>query len=286
VTDPPESTRDPSGDGLSAEELARRSGSFGAAASLYERFRPGPPADAIDWILPTRPTAVVDLGAGTGALTKLLVERADTVFAVEPDERMLAVLTKNLPGVRAVVGQGEAIPLPDSSADAVVASSSWHWMDPDRTLAEVARVLTPGGTLGAVWSGPDREGPFLQQAEALLSSGSGSAREPDAPESESDIDMADTILGRGTPDPILAIPSDSPFGQPDYQIFIWNVPLNADDLIGLLGTFSWIILMPEAQREKAFAEARRVLKEGLGVEGDVTVDVQYRADAWRTRLTQ
>jgi SAM-dependent methyltransferase len=239
---------------------------------------------AVDWILQTRPAAVIDLGAGTGALTKLLIERADTVFAVEPDERMLAVLTKNLPGVTAVVGQGEAIPLPDSSADAVVASSSWHWMDPDRTLAEVARVLTPGGTLGAVWSGPDRDGPFLQQAEALLSSGSGGASESDRPESGSDIDMADTILGRDTPDPVLAIPADSPFGQPEYEVFTWDVALNADDLIGLLGTFSWIILLPEAQREKIFAEARRVLKDGLGVEGDVTVDVQYRADAWRARL--
>jgi SAM-dependent methyltransferase len=270
--------------GLSPEEKARRSGSFGGAASLYERFRQGPPTDAVDWILQIRPTAVVDLGAGTGALTKLLVERADSVFAVEPDQRMLEVLTANLPGVTALSGRGEEIPLPDSSVDAALASSSWHWMDPARTLAEVARVLTPGGTLGAVWSGPDPDGPFLQQAQVLLSSGSGE-REPVTPAPEDDIDMASAIMDRNTPDPVLVIPPTSPFGQPENKVFTWNVPLNADELIGLLGTFSWIITMSEDQRARVFAEARRILKDGLGVEGAVTVDVQYRADAWRTRLS-
>jgi SAM-dependent methyltransferase len=215
-----------------------------------------------------------------------LVDRADAVFAVEPDERMLSVLTKSLPGVTAVIGRGEEIPLPDSSVDAAIASSSWHWMDPERTLAEVARVLTPGGTLGAVWSGPDRDGPFLQQAEALLSSGSGRASQPEPAASGPVMDMAGAVLGRNTPDPILAIPSVSPFAQPAHRIFSWDVALNADELIGLLGTFSWIITMPEVDREKVFATARRALKEGLGVEGDVTVDVQYRADAWRTQLAR
>ena len=60
------------------------------------------------------------------------------------------------------------MPLPDSCADAVVASASWHWMDPVPALHEVARVLVPGGILGALWSGPDPEGPFLAQARALL----------------------------------------------------------------------------------------------------------------------
>ena len=91
---------------------------------------------------------VVDLGAGTGALTRLLVGRADEVVAVEPDDRMRAVLTEAVPGSRAVAGRGEAIPLPDASVDAVVASSSWHWMDPVPTLLEVGRVLVPGGVAG------------------------------------------------------------------------------------------------------------------------------------------
>ena len=132
---------------LSSEEKDRRSGSFGESALLYERFRPGLPPEAVDWMLQTRTRTVVDLGAGTGAMTKLLVERTDRVIAVEPDERMLEVLAGNNPSVTALRGRGEAIPLPDSSADAVVASASWHWMDPLKALGEAARVLVPEASL-------------------------------------------------------------------------------------------------------------------------------------------
>jgi hypothetical protein len=64
----------------------------------------------------------------------------------------------------------------------------------------------------------------------------------------------------------------------------WDVALTADELIGLLGTFSWIITMPEDRRTHVIAEARRLLRDGLGISGDVTVDVQYRSEAWRTQL--
>ena len=80
---------------------------------------------------------------------------------------MRAVLTEENP-VRAVKGYGESIPIPDGCADVVVASSSWHWMDPVPTLREVRRVLVQGGILGRSWAGPDPEGPFLLEAQALL----------------------------------------------------------------------------------------------------------------------
>ena len=153
---------------LTPEQKAERAASFGGAASHYERYRPGPPVEAVDWVLPTPVRTVVDLGAGTGALTRLLVGRADEVVAVEPDDRMRAVLAESVPGVRAVAGRGESIPLPDASVDAVIASSSWHWMDPVPTLLEVGRVLVPGGTLAAVWSGPDPDAGLISQARALL----------------------------------------------------------------------------------------------------------------------
>ena len=153
---------------LPSDEKSRRAGSFGGVASHYERYRPGPPVAAVDWLLPTHVGRVVDLGAGTGALTRLLIDRADEVVAVEPDDRMRGVLTEEIPGVRAVSGRGESMPLPDSSVDAVLASSSWHWMDLIPALHEVGRILVPGGVLGALWSGPDPEGPFIVQARACL----------------------------------------------------------------------------------------------------------------------
>jgi SAM-dependent methyltransferase len=267
-------------------EKAKRAGSFGAAASHYERYRPGPPVEVVDWILPRHVARVVDLGAGTGALTRLLIDRADEVVAVEPDDRMRSVLTKEVPRVRAVMGRGESMPLPDGCADAVLASSSWHWMDPVPTLHEVGRILVPGGILGALWSGPDPEGPFLVQAQALLaeqSEGANSAssdRTGDPGSSE----FVSLIMGDALrPVSSLEIPLGVPFDPPEHEVFTWDVALNADDMVGLLGTLSWIITMPEETRQGVIAEARRLLRALLGVEGDVTVDVAFRSDAWRSR---
>jgi SAM-dependent methyltransferase len=265
---------------LPAEEKAKRAGSFGGVASHYERYRPGPPEAAVDWILPARVARVVDLGAGTGALTRLLVDRADEVVAVEPDDRMRSVLSTEVPGVRVVKGRGEEIPVPDSSADAVLASSSWHWMDPVPTLHEVGRVLVPGGTLGVLWSGLDPEGPFLAQAQALLAEYS----QRTAPGADDGAEFAGLIMGDANrPTSSLEIPPGVPFGPPQRRVFTWNVALDADELIGLLGTFSWIITMPEQTRMGVIAEARRLLGELLGVEDDVTVDVEFRAEVWRSQ---
>jgi SAM-dependent methyltransferase len=274
---------------LSAEEKAARSGVFGDVATHYERFRPGPPAAAVDWFLPERVHRVVDLGAGTGALSRLLVDRADEVVAVEPDERMRAVLAGEVPQIRVVDGRGEATGLADDCADAVLASSSWHWMDPARALAEAARILVPGGTLGAVWSGPDPDGTFVAQARALLSRGAptdgddGDGR-GDGTRGESDAELASVVNGDGNrPVSALEVPDGGPFPRPDHQVIRWDVALDADDIIGLLGTFSWVITMPEAARRRVSDQARRLLREHLGVEGDVTVDVGFRAECWRTR---
>ena len=166
---------------LPADQKAKRSGSFGAVASHYDRFRPGPPTAAVDWLLPIHVERVVDLGAGTGALTRLLVGRADEVVAVEPDDRMRSVLAREVPEVRAVTGRGESMPLPDGCADTVLASSSWHWMDPVPSLREVARVLKPKAILGAMWTGPDPDGPFIAQARPCSPSAQARATEVSPP---------------------------------------------------------------------------------------------------------
>jgi SAM-dependent methyltransferase len=272
---------------LPAPEKAKRAGSFGGAASHYERYRPGPPVTAVDWILPGHVAKIVDLGAGTGALTRLLLDRAEEVVAVEPDDRMRSVLAEQVPGARAVMGRGESIPVADGSADAVLASSSWHWMDPVATLSEVARVLAPGGTLGVVWSGPDPEGPFLAQARAVLtehSSGTAGSASRAGPGDAAGSELASLVMADADRRaPSLEIPAGVAFDQPEHRVFTWDVALDADELIGLLGTFSWIITMPDETRERVLAEARRLLRDALGVEGDATVAVAFRADAWRAR---
>ncbi len=255
-----------------------RSGSFGEVAANYERFRPGPPVAAVDWLLPTHVERVVDLGAGTGALTRLLIGRTDEVVAVEPDERMRSVLVNEVPDATAVDGRGESMPLPDGSVDAVLASSSWHWMDPVPALHEVARVLKPHGTLGALWSGPDPEGPFMAQAQAMLADRTRADGTDDRTSGMTGLILGDALRPSST----LEIPEGVPFAPPEHEVFTWDVALNADELIGLLGTLSWIITMTEEARSAVIAEARRLLAELLGIEGEITVDVAFRAEAWRT----
>src|SRR3981081_1687106 len=124
-----------------------KASSFGTIAEDYDRWRPGPKPAGVDWLTPEGPARVVYLGAGTGALSRLLVGRVPDLVAVEPDVRMREVLARNVPEATVLEGRGEQLPLPDASVDAVLVSSAWHWMDADATVAEISRVLRPGGVL-------------------------------------------------------------------------------------------------------------------------------------------
>jgi SAM-dependent methyltransferase len=261
---------------VTPEQRAERASSFGSIADHYGRYRPAPSAEAVDWVLPAHVGRVVDLGAGTGGLTRRLVGRADEVVAVEPDDRMREVLAQTLPEVQASAGTGESIPLPDGCAEAVLASASWHWMDLVPTLREVARVLVPGGTLGVMWSGPDLSF-FVEQTQTLLGDLRLSLDDASATE------LTAALRNPHAADQVLVIPPGVPFDQPETRVFTWDVALNTDELVGLLGTWSWVILMPEDDRQRLFDTARRLLRDALGVEGDTTLDLGYRTEVWRAR---
>jgi SAM-dependent methyltransferase len=261
---------------VTPEQRAERASSFGSIADHYGRYRPGPSADAVDWLLPGHVGRVVDLGAGTGGLTRQLVGRADEVVAVEPDDRMREVLTQTLPEVRALAGTGESIPLPDGCAEAVLASASWHWMDLVPTLLEVGRVLVPGGTLGVMWSGPDISS-FVEETRTLL----GDLRL--ALDEESAAELSAALRNPHRADQVLVVPPGVPFDQPETTFLAWDVAFTADDLVGLLGTWSWVILMEDDDRQRIFDGARRLLRDALGVEGDSTFDLGYRTEVWRAR---
>lgn len=133
----------------------QRRPSFGAAAADYDRYRPSYPPAALEWILaaaagPVR--RVADVGAGTGALTRVLCGLGLDVVAVEPDEGMRDVLHARLPEVDLRAGTAEALPLADASVDAVVVGQAWHWFDPDAAIPQLRRVLRPGGVLGLLWN--------------------------------------------------------------------------------------------------------------------------------------
>jgi SAM-dependent methyltransferase len=141
---------------------------FARAAEVYERARPSYPADAVAWLAvrcrlgPGR--TVVDLGAGTGKLTRLLPATGARVIAVEPIAEMRALIEE----VEALDGTAEAIPLADGAADAVVVAQAFHWFDHARALPELHRVLAPDGRLGLIWNSRDLEDPLQVELEEVL----------------------------------------------------------------------------------------------------------------------
>ena len=123
---------------------------------LAERLRLGPGA------------TVVDVGAGTGKLTRELVPRFAHVLAVEPDDAMRAVLEEVVPGAEALAGRGDAIPLEDESIDAVFSAEAFHWFAGDESVAEIARVLRPRGALVILWNIPVELADLGDEAEAVI----------------------------------------------------------------------------------------------------------------------
>ena len=117
---------------------------FGEVAEEYARWRPTYPDQAVAWLARDART-VVDLGAGTGQLTGALLDRGVTVHAVERDPRMLSVLGTQFPAAHRHESGADQIPLPDHSVDAVLSADAWHWFPVEATIAEVRRVLRPGG---------------------------------------------------------------------------------------------------------------------------------------------
>jgi SAM-dependent methyltransferase len=208
--------------------------SFGSVAADYDRYRPSPPPQALDWLIPPGATAVLDLAAGTGAVTRQIMTRNPRparVVAVEPDERMRAVLAARCPGAEVLDGQGEAIPLPDASADAVLISAAWHWLDPGRAVPEITRVLRVGGTLGVIWTFRDDRVPWVAGFNALARE----SREADRPR-------------EGRRHREVAFPPGTPMSPPEERRVSFSLPMTSEQLAGLLGTYSGVITLEPKRR--------------------------------------
>ena len=147
---------------------------FGNSAREYELGRPQWPEELIDRVVADldlgTDSTVLDLGAGTGKLTRSLVPRFARVIAVEPDDTMRAVLDEVVPGAEALAGSAEAIPLPNDSVDAVFTAEAFHWYASEESVGEIVRVLRPRGGLAIFWNVDfgDPEPPMGDEVERVL----------------------------------------------------------------------------------------------------------------------
>jgi SAM-dependent methyltransferase len=245
---------------------AERATSFGAIAGDYDRLRPSPPAAAVDWLLPPHCRVAADLAAGTGLLSRQLAGRAGRVVAVEPDGRMAAVLHARSPGAAVVLGTAEEIPLANASADGVFVSSAWHWLDPGRASAEIARVLRRGGRFGIIWTGRDADVDWLREAARQLTA---AAAGPGAN------GVAPPLSGHRE----VTLPGAARFGEAETAEFRFTRAMSIGDIVDMLATYSRVITASPPDRAAALARARTVVRERFP--GASEVDVPMQAWCWR-----
>ena len=243
--------------------------SFGAVAGEYNRLRPGPPAEALDWLVPRGANDLLEIGAGTGTLTRLLVDRVAHITALEPDERMRAILTTEAIGVDVVGGRAEELPLPASSVDVVIAQSAWHWVDEERAVPEAARVLRPGGRLTLAWTGIDRS---LDWVRILWSGGVERAEDPHI-----DVDSRQGRRHLVTVDSV----GECSFSTPETALFRWSREMTKADLVSLAGTYSTVISMEEDQRRRHLDSMADYLDTLGEFAGDDRLLVPMRSYCWR-----
>jgi ubiquinone/menaquinone biosynthesis C-methylase UbiE len=216
------------------ELRARRASSFGAQALAYADHRPDYPAAAVEWILQScehPPKHVLDLAAGTGKLTGGLFDFRQRfapdmrVTAVEPDPAMRAELVQRYPDATAVDGTAERIPLGDAAVDAVLVGQAFHWFDTEPALAEIARVLRPGGALGALWNRDDERVPWVAELGKLTTTGASQRWSAQ-----------------------WRIPERAEFDRAEQAMFEHAHRRTAESLTATIGTHSNFLVVPEEER--------------------------------------
>ncbi|PTT65515.1 class I SAM-dependent methyltransferase [Arthrobacter sp. HMWF013] len=230
--------------------------SFQDGGEHYQRVRPGYPGESADWLIPAGARDAVDVGAGTGKFTALLLERGLTVSAVDPSGDMLEQLRAHHPEVSATRGTAEATGLPDSVFDVVSVAQAWHWCDPLPASTELARILRPGGTLGLIWNQLDTSIPWVHRLSRIMHAGD--VYKPGFR----------PVVGPG-------------FGGLESHVTRWEDRLSTAEIMELTKSRSYYLRATEAIRGKVLANLDWYLHEHLGHDVDEEVSLPYLTLTWR-----
>jgi ubiquinone/menaquinone biosynthesis C-methylase UbiE len=242
---------------------------FSGAAASYEEGRPTYPPAAVARLareLKLRPgREVLDLAAGTGKLTALLVGTGASVVAVEPVAEMRAVLERALPGVRALSGTAESIPLGDGSVAAVTVGQAFHWFRGDEALAEIHRVLRAGGSLGLVWNDRATSSGWVGRLSEIMEPHRG-----DTP----------TFRSVAWRDAFARTPLFGPLQHAETKQ-IHRLP--PEGVVARVASVSFVAALPEPERAQVLAEVRDLLATDPDTRGRAELEMPYRTDVYWTK---
>ena len=237
--------------------------SFGVHADAYERARPAWPEEAARWLVPEGAGLVVEVGAGTGKLTRAVVALGVRVVTVEPDARMLAVLREG--GLEGIEGAAEAIPVGDGAADAVIAGSSLHWFDLDRALTEFHRVLRPGGRFGFGWNHRDERHPAIAAMSEVIYSSRPSRQTSGWKRRDWASEVARTGL----------------FGEVEHTLFEHVHELPREALWDHLLSYAGLAALAEDERRREFAAVAEILDADPSLHDGDLLRLPFVVDAYR-----
>jgi SAM-dependent methyltransferase len=243
---------------VNRDEKRGRASSFAAVADAYERGRPGYPEEAVRWLTGGAPADVLDLGAGTGKLTRPLVALGHRVTAVEPLAEMRDRLAAALPGVTVLEGSAESIPLLGAASDVVACAQAFHWFDHAAALPEIARVLRPGGRLALVWNKRDDRVPWVAELSALIGSESVAIGDVDEP-----------IVASGL------------YGPVERATFTYRQELDRDRLLDLVRSRSYCAVLTPDERAPVLAAVERVFEEHAA---DGRIELPYLTECFRASV--
>src|SRR4051794_6832875 len=232
------------------QDDARRAGakdryrlSFGSVADVYERARPLYAPEALEWLqerLPVR--RVVDVGAGTGKLSRQLAALGADVVAVEPDEAMRAVFARVLPEIELLAGSAEELPLADASVDAATAAQAFHWFDLERALPELHRVIRPGGGIAVVWNEWDDDDELMRALNEIVKQ-----RRPTG------------IVNSWDEHPLTSSPL---FGNCELRKFRHMDTIQTDGVVERVSSVSAVVNLPSDEREHVLGDVRALFGDG------------------------
>jgi len=216
----------------------------------YERGRPGYPSKSVDVVGVPPSATVLDLGAGTGKLTRLLIGRFAHVIAVEPDDQMRRLHGLNCPDVEVLEGNAEEIPIVDRAVDAVFAAQSFHTFANERAVAEIARVLRPGGALVLMWNvQAGTPEPSIEAVEHLL--------DRHWPKGWDPLDLG---IGYGSAKfEWHAMFAQSAFGEINETRFPNPHTVDREGLVAFFDSMGWIAVLPDEERLQLLDEVRSLL---------------------------